>query len=189
MNTFYIEVNKKDIAYVNRKLADAPGKAARVLRNAINQTATVANRKIKNGRSAGYTIKAGAFNSEIQIQRANLGHLDATIKSQGRPRTIQQFKISRPKSGVKADITKSGLKNLVNAAGAAAFVAPGGRASGLIVQRETKARYPLKVLHSNSVPMMVSKIYEGERGGQGELQPFIEKTLHDKIREQVKKIL
>ena len=37
--------------------------------------------------------------------------------------------------------------------------------------------------------MMVSKIYEGERGGQGDLQPFIEKTLHDKIREQVKKIL
>ena len=99
MNTFYIEVNKKDIAYINRKLADAPGKAARVLRNAINQTATIANRKIKSGRSAGYTIKAGAFNSEIQIQRANLGHLDATIKSQGRPRTIQQFKVSRPKVG------------------------------------------------------------------------------------------
>ena len=108
MNTFYIEVNKKDIAYINRKLATRYLRVLRVLRNAINQTATIANRKIKSGRSAGYTIKAGAFNSEIQIQRANLGHLDATIKSQGRPRTIQQFKVSRPKSGVKADITKSG---------------------------------------------------------------------------------
>ncbi len=189
MSSFYIEVDKNDLKYVQKKFRDAPKNAARVLRNAINQTATVANRKIKSGRSAGYTIKAGAFNSEIKIQRANLGHLDATIKSQGRPRTIQQFKTSKPKSGVKADITKSGLKSLVNSAGAAAFVAPGGAAGGLIVQRETKARYPLKVLHSNSVPKMVEKIYQGERGGQGDLQPFIEKTLHDKVQEQVKKIL
>lgn len=189
MSGFYIEVDKQDMKRVQKAFDDAPQKAKRVLRNAINQTATVALRKIKQGRSAGYTIKAGTFNSEIQTQRANEGHLDATIKSQGRPRTIQQFKTSKLKSGVKADITKSGLKTLVNAQGASAFIGTGGRVSGLIVQREGKSRYPLKVLHSNSIPMMVGKIYEGERGGQGDMQPFVEKTLHDKIRQQVAKII
>lgn len=189
MSGFYIEVDKRDMKRVQKVLEDAPKKVPRVLRNAINQTATLALRKIKQGRTAGYTIKAGTFNKEIETQRANAGHLDATIKSQGRPRTVQQFKISKPKSGVKADITKSGLKQLVNSAGASAFIVPGGSASGLIAQRESKSRFPIKVLHSNSVPMMVRKIYEGERGGQGDVQKYIKKTLHDKIREQVAKII
>lgn len=189
MSDFYIEVDKRDMKRVQKVLEDTPKKVPRVLRSAINQTATIAMRKIKQGRGAGYTIKASTFNSEIQTQRASESHLDATIKSQGRPRTVQQFKISKPKSGVKADITKSGLKGLVNSAGASAFIVPGGRANGLIAQRETKSRFPIKVLHSNSVPMMVRKIYEGERGGQGEMQEFIAKTLHDKVWEQVRKVI
>lgn len=187
MSGFYIEVDKDDLKYVQKKIREAPQKAKRVLRNAINQTATQTNRKLKKGRSAGYTISAGAFNSEIQIQRANLGHLDATIKSHGRPRTIQQFKHSVEASA--ASVTKGGMKSIINSAGARVFMGTGGAVEGRIVQRETKARYPLRVIVSNSVPKMVEKIYEGERGGQGDLQPFIEKTLHDKIREQVKKIL
>lgn len=83
MSDFYIEVDKRDMNRVQKVLEDAPKKVPRVLRSAINQTATLALRKIKQGRSAGYTIKAGTFNSEIQTQRANEGHLDATIKSQG----------------------------------------------------------------------------------------------------------
>lgn len=88
-----------------------------------------------------------------------------------------------------ADITKSGMKNIINSVGAKLFVASGGDADGRIVQRETKKRYPLRVIVSNSVPKMVEKIYEGERGGQGDMQPFIEKTLHEKVMEQVEKVL
>ena len=115
MSGFYIEVDKDDLKYVQKKFREAPQKAKRVLRNAINQTATQTNRKLKKGRSAGYTISAGAFNSEIQIQRANLGHLDATIKSHGRPRTIQQFKHSVEASA--ASVTKGGMKSIINSAG------------------------------------------------------------------------
>lgn len=143
----------------------------------------------KAGKNPEDYIAASKFNKEIQTQRANLGHLDATIKSQGRPRTAKEFKHSKPKAGVKLDITKTGLKSLVNSAGAHAFIGPGGKIAGLIAQREGKAKLPIKILHSNSVPMMVGKIYEGERGGQGNMQPFIEKTLHEKVMEQVEKVL
>lgn len=188
-NNFYIQVDQSDLDYVNNALSAAPKNAKRVMRSAINKTATLVVRKLKKGRSAGYTVKAGAFNSEIKTQRANMSHLDATIKSQGKPRTIQQFKIADTGRGHKVDVTKTGLKSLVNAAGATTFVGTGGKVEGLIVQRETKSRYPLRVIVANSVPKMVEKIYEGERGGQGDMEEFIQKTLHDKVREQVAKVI
>lgn len=187
MSNIYIEVDKNDLRYIQRKFRETPKNAKRVLRSAINQTATAAMKKIRKGGAAGYTIDRGAFKSQINVQRANLSHLDATIKSQGRPRTLQRFKHDVPSSA--ADITKSGMKNIINSVGAKLFVASGGDADGRIVQRETKKRYPLRVIVSNSVPKMVEKIYEGERGGQGDMQPFIEKTLHEKVMEQVEKVL
>ena len=39
MSGFYIEVDKDDLKYVQKKFREAPQKAKRVLRNAINQTA------------------------------------------------------------------------------------------------------------------------------------------------------
>lgn len=189
MSGFYIEVDKEDLKYINKKFQFAQNNTTRVLRNAINQTATVAMRTIKRGRAAGYTINAPAFNSEVEIQRANAAHLDATIKSHGKTRTIQQFKLKSTGNGHKADVTKTGLKKLVNAAGANTFVGTGGKTKGLIVQRETKNPYPLRVIVSNSVPKMVEQIYKGERGGQGDMQEKIQQTLHDKIREQVEKLL
>lgn len=189
MSGFYIEVDKDDLKYIQKKFSGAQKNVTRVLRNAINQTATVSLKKIKAGKSTGYTIKAGEFNKEIQVQRANAAHLDATIKSKGEPRTILQFKTTTPKYGIKTDITKTGLKKLVNSAGAKAFIGTGGKVDGRPVQRETEKRYPLRILHSNSVPMMVKKIYEGERGGQGDMQPFVQKTLHEKIMQQVEKLI
>ena len=45
---------------------------------------------------------------------------------------------------------------------------------GLIMQRETGARYPVRVLRSVSVPKMIEKVYQGERGVKGALDPVIE---------------
>lgn len=115
--------------------------------------------------------------------------MDATIKAKGRTRTIKEFKTKMSTHGAKTDITKSGLKALVNEAGATAFMATGGKVAGLYVQRETRERYPLRVLHANSVPIMVRKIYEGERGRQGNLEPYIQKLLYKNLSKQIDKIL
>lgn len=60
---------------------------------------------------------------------------------------------------------------------------------GLIMQRETGARYPVRVLRSVSVPKMIEKVYKGERGIKGKLDPVIEKTLRDEIESEIKKVL
>ena len=99
------------------------------------------------------------------------------------------FKTSAPKKGAKADVTKTGLKSLRTDGGGAAFILKGGRAAGLIAQRTSKARFPLRVLYGNSVPKMVEKIWEGERGGQGDLTEAIRQRLMEEISAEIAKIM
>jgi len=189
MSQIYIEINQADLKKVTSKLKDLE-KAPNHLKNAINRTATQAMKMIREGRSQGYTIKAGRFNKDIRIQRANAAHLDATIKASGRPPTLSKsFKTSYPKAGGKADITKSGLKRLVTATGGAAFIPPGGKAAGLMAQRRGSERHPIKVLYGNSVPKMVEKIWEGERGGQGEMEDKVRKHLHEEIQKEIARLM
>ena len=115
--------------------------------------------------------------------------MDATIKSKGRPPTIQNFKTSAPKSGGRADIVKSGLKTIAPKGGGKAFIGPGGKIAGLMVKRESKARDSIKVLHGPSVPKMVEKIYKGERGGQGDMESKVRERLHKEILAEVEKLL
>ncbi|MCD8364773.1 MAG: hypothetical protein LUC83_02970 [Clostridiales bacterium] len=188
-NGIYIEVDQADIKRVQNKLKDA-SKASSKIKNAINRTVTQAMRQIRAGRSQGYTIKAGRFNQDIKTQRANAAHLDATIKASGRTPTLKgNFKTSTPKAGAKADITKSGLKSLRTSGGGAAFIGPGGSIEGLIAQRTTSARYPLRVLYGNSVPKMVEKIWEGERGGQGDMTEEIRAKLMEEMRKEIAKLI
>ena len=186
-NMIEFQIDEATMTAVQAKLKSMKAKTPNAMRNAINQTATATNRKIKKGRSEGYTIKAG--DKQVTVQRANRAHMDATIKAKGRTRTIKEFKTKMSSHGAKTDITKSGLKSLVNEAGATAFMATGGKVVGRYVQRETRERYPLKVLHANSVPIMMRKIYEGERGKQGNLEPYIQKLLYKNLSKQIDKIL
>lgn len=189
MEYFKVEIDKKQLRALTFKLKNAEKDTPKHLRNAINRTVTEAMRQIRAGRAQGYTIKAGRFTQGIRVQRATASHLDATIKSSGRPPTIKNFKTTTPKSGAKADITKTGLKSLRKGEAGAAFILRGGKAAGLIAQRKTRKRFPLRILYGNSVPKMVEKIWEGERGGQGDLTDEIRERLLKEISIEIAKIM
>jgi hypothetical protein len=185
----YVEVDQSDVKKVLSKLKNME-QAPRHLRNAINRTATVAMKMIKQGRSQGYTIKTSRFNQDIKKVPATAEHLNATIQTKGKPPTLtKSFKTSMPKAGGKADITKSGLKRLVTATGGAAFIPTGGKAEGLMAQRRGSSRSPIKVLYGNSVPKMVEQIYQGKRGGQGDMEDVIRKRLHEEMMAEIAKIM
>ena len=184
----YIEVDQADLAKINRAFGRAE-KAPQHLKNAINRTATQAKKMLVAGRSAGYTVKAARFNQDIRLYRASAGRLDATIKSKGRPPTIQRFKTTAPKSGGKADIVKTGLKQIAPNGGGKAFIGPGGKIAGLMVKRTSKERNSIEVLHGPSVPKMVEKIYKGERGGQGDMENKIRERLHKEMMVEMEKLL
>lgn len=178
------EISRRDLQYVQRKLRDMETKAPRVIKNAINHTAKEGRKKLAAGAQSSYTVKSGGFNSRMKIQNATNTRLYAVIRAKDRPLTITRFHTTAPMGGGRADIVKGGLKELVGSKKIKAF-----KQGGLIMQRKTKERFPLKVLRSNSVPKMLEKVYSGERGIEGELAPVIQKTLHDEIKKEIKKLM
>lgn len=178
------EVSKTDLKYVQGKLKGIEEKAPRVLKNAINHTAKQARKTLAAGVQGAYTVKSGGFNSRMKIQNATAGRLYAVVRSEGRTLTIKRFHTTTPASGARADIVKTGLKQILGPKKIKAF-----KRKGLIMQRETAKRYPVKVLRSVSVPKMLEKVYKGERGMKGALSPVIEKTLHDEISAEIAKLI
>lgn len=183
-----VEVDKADMRALQFKMRNMMEKTPSRLKNAINRTGTQAVKMLVSGTKGGYTYKK-SIRKDLHIQKANPSHLDYTITASGKPHTLSKsFKTSKPKSGGKADVTRSGLKRLVTATGGAAFVPSAGKAEGLMAQRKGRSRFPIKVLYGNSVPKMVEKIYHGERGGQGDMEPEIQKILHAEIKKEIAKI-
>ena len=178
------EISREDLRYVQRRLKRIETEAPKAFKNAINHTAKEARKKLAAGAQGAYTVKNGGFNSRMRIQNATNTKLYAVIRSKDKPLTITRFHATAPKSGGKADIFKSGLKVLIGPKQIKAF-----KRGGLIMQRKSADRYPVKVLRSVSVPKMLEKVYEGERGIEGALGPEIQRTLHDEIRKEVRKLI
>ena len=183
------EVNKADLKYVQSKLKGMESQAPRVIKNAINQTAREARKKLATGAQAAYTVKQAGWNNHMKIQPATTGNLVAVIRANDKPLTLPRFSYRGNKKGkggsaAAADIVKGGLKEIVGGMGIKAF-----KANGLIMQRKGKERLPVKVLHSNSVPKMIEKVYEGERGVEGALREPINEALHNHISEQIAKLV
>ncbi len=178
------EISREDLRYVQRRLKRIETEAPKAFKNAINHTAKEARKKLAAGAQGAYTVKNGGFNSRMRIQNATNTKLYAVIRSKDKPLTITRFHATAPKSGGKADIVKSGLKELIGPKQIKAF-----KRGGLIMQRKSADRYPVKVLRSVSVPKMLEKVYEGERGIEGALGPEIQRSLHDEIRKEVRKLI
>ena len=57
------EVNKADLKFVQNKLKGMESQAPRVIKNAINQTAREARKKLATGAQAAYTVKQAGWNN------------------------------------------------------------------------------------------------------------------------------
>lgn len=186
------EFDKKDLAFVINKLKKAREKAPQVFRNAVNRTAADAKKKMAEGAQASYTVKKRDFNSHMPIKKASVGHLSATITAKGQMLSVTDYKYTAPTSGAKADIVKTGLKQ-IHRNGNKAFLMRGKSRMNtppfLLAVRVGKEHLPVQVLHANSVPKMLEMVYQGERGIWGSLDPIIQKKLHDAIVEEVRKQL
>lgn len=189
----HIEVDKEDMKKIMSKLRGAKKDVPKHLRNAINRVVTQTMKQIREGRKEAYTITASRFNQAITVQRATVNHLDATIKSAARPPTIRNFKISASKRyGVRADVNRTGLK-MLEAPGAygKAFIPTSGKLAGLVTQRRIGAGNGgrFRVPYGPSVPKMIEMIWQGKRGGQGNMQQDMRERLHDEIRAEIAKII
>lgn len=187
-----IEVNESDIKWAQKKLKGMETKAQRVLKNAINHTAKQARKSLMQGAQGRYAVKNAGFNSRIKIYNATNTNLSASVYARDRTLTLPRFHTTSPKSGVKSEVLKgSGLKEVISRKNGEirAFRAKGGKAAGLIVQRRTEAKYPLKVLRSISVPKMLEIVYLGRGGISEALEPEIKRTFRDEVKKEIAKLV
>ena len=182
--TITYKLDEGEFAAITKKLQDIAGNKARVyIARALNKTATTARVKLAAKAQASYTVKTGGFKKDMQIKKASAGDLTAIIRSHGDTLDIKKFKYSAPKSGVKVDIVRSGLKPL-GKYGNKAFVGRGS-ANGHVYVRQTKDRLPIEKLKSKSTPYMIgsrNRVY-------GVLEPQIKSDLKKYMGQQIKALI
>ena len=184
------EVNKADLAFVQKKLQGLGRKGPRVIAKAINYTAIDAVRQLAHGAQSTYTVKVKGFQEAMDIQKATPGNLVAIIKSTDSPIRLTGYTHrggSKKKGGKGASaqvLVAGSLKEIVNGSGTKAF-----KKKGQILQRQTQESYPLRVMYSNSIPKMIEKVYKGERGANRAIKQTINDKLHLHISQEVAKLV
>jgi hypothetical protein len=173
---FSVKIDKED---VERRLGDLKSKAPRVIAKGLNDTAKQARRRLADKARETYTVKIGGFTNHVKFkQRASAGSLEAILGVDGRTLTLNRFAMRQNYTYAKV-LQAGSFKELRNQAGALSF-----NRNGLILQRKTKNRYPLKGLHGPSVPSMI-----GSKRVYGILEPHINSDLKKNIDAAIAKIV
>ena len=132
-----------------------------------------------------YTIKSGGFNKSMTIKKANYSNLEGIIESKGKPIELIKYRYSKGKKTTKARVLQSsGLKSLEKN-GIKAFVTKFANGHASIAQRRGKERLPIKILFSNSIPMMIGN----EKRVYGIVEPEINDYLRKKLDYHISKVL
>lgn len=182
------EVNRQDVVRVMKELTRLEKSTPGNVKNAINRTATKVRRMMVQGMKSTYTLKEGFRAGTLDLFRASPGALVATIKAQGRPRQTKEFQHGDGGAGVSVAIRKGGGKLVKGREDAGpAFIATGGKVAGMIVQRLGKARTPIDVLHSNSIPKMAEMSWKGKANGP-ELEGIAQRILYEEIATEIDKL-
>lgn len=180
----------KRLDYIAEQLGEFKDQAPKVLKNAINDTARKSKKLLAAEAKSKYTVKNAGFTKALQMKNATAKTLTAKIESRGEPLQLSRYKVSpaSPKSETKTTKAKvyseSSMKPLEKD-GIKAFVTKFASGHVAVAQREGKERYPIKVLYSMAVPMMIGN----EKKVMKKLRPEILKILDEQTDVQIKKLL
>lgn len=185
------EFDEALLKVVEDALGNMKSQSRKVLKNAVNATARQAKKDLAKKAQETYVVKQSRFTKAMDTQNATQGNLTATIKVTSAQLALKDFKASptsyktgraRP-SAVRAKVlVSSGMKPLV--AGTKAFIVKFKNGHVDIAQRKGKARYPIKKLLSNSIPVMIGnedKVY-------GVVEPDIYDNLMGNILKEIRKV-
>lgn len=151
-----VDVDKKMIREVEKRLGEMSHKAPNVISNALNRALTNVSTNISKEVRKEYVIKAGDVKETLKKQKSTKSTLSASVRSVGGPVPLDRFRVSprtvqpKRKKPIKIAVKKDGLKETLGA-----FIAD---ISGIkVFKRQTKRRLPIKRLFGPSVPQMVNE--------------------------------
>lgn len=171
--------------YVVKRLGTFKDKAPKVMCKSINDTAKWARRELAQEAKKTYTVKQGRFNKNMKIENARYSNLEATIKSEGAPMKLAEYKYSAGKKTTKAQVKLSGGLKALEKGGIKAFVTSFASGHVAVAQRRGPERLPIKELYSNSIPVMIGN----EKEVYGIVEPEIEEKLMQSIEKHIQKVL
>ncbi len=183
------DVNKR-LDYIAKQLGEFKDQAPKVLKNAINDTARKSKKLFASEAKTKYTVKNAGFTKSLQMKNATTKTLTAKIESRGEPLQLSRFKVSPSSPRTESKTTKakvyseSSIKPLEKD-GIKAFVTKFASGHVAVAQREGKERYPIRVLYSMSVPMMIGN----EKKVMKKMRPEILKILNEQTDVEIKKLL
>ncbi len=175
------EFDQKSLSKLSKFFMQFDDRAKRALKNAINKTARKTRTDLKSTTTSVYThAKARQVQNAEKLTNASAANLEAKIIVKGRPMLVQSgFKATTPKRGAKVAV-KGDLRELIGPSGIRGF----GH-NGMVLQRKTEARRPLRAPVGPSVPNMMRP--EGEV--YQKVEPEIQDTLQKNVEAEVRRIL
>lgn len=196
-----ISVDVNEIRKVLGKLEPEQQNVA--LKKALKLTAEQARDRLGKKAQETYTVKKTGFIKAMKI-RATSGMVpSATIRSDGKPLPLKDFKVSKAGRTTRAQVLKHGSLKKLERGGIKAFVnniadkeqtrkkdtAKGKKGSKVrhiaVAQRDGKQRLGIKEKYSNSIPVMLgSKKYV-----YGLVEPYIADNLQENLKKFVDQAL
>lgn len=190
-----IVVEQESNKELNRILKEMPTKGKATLRKAVNETATKARDMLADTAREEYTVKKSNFKKDMKINKARGNNLVAVIKTQGRPLSQIDFKVTRatynpsnrPKVHKGKILQSNSLKEL-RSGSVKAFVVKfksghvdiAQRVPGTHMQSNPK-KEKIETRYSPSIPQMIGSEYHVLRHNK----PLIENMLKEYLRKHI----
>lgn len=171
--------------YVEKRLGDLKSKTPKVIAKSINDTAKWARRALADEARKTYTVRLAGFNGAMKIKNARYSNLEAIIKTEGETIQLVKYHKSAGKKATKAEVLSGGGLKALEKKGIKAFVTKFANGHASIAQRRGKERLPIKILFSNSIPMMIGN----EKRVYGIVEPEINDYLRKKLDYHISKVL
>lgn len=151
------KIDTKGLEKQMKKLRNFPKSARKASARAINRTLTFNNKRVSQLVRQNYNIKSGEVKGTIKLRRANPSNLSASIKSTGGRLSLSKFSRGasswRKGKNVRVKVKKTSNKT-VNTTPKAFIANVGGNLH--IAKRKGGSKFPIEVLHTLSVPQMIS---------------------------------
>ena len=173
-----IGVNVEDIRRVLYKLE--PEKQNKTLQKALKATAEQARARLAEKAQDSYTIKNAGFKKAMRIRATSGSSPEATIYAAGAPIPLKNFKVSKAKNTLRAQVVKQGKLKELERGGIKAFIN-----HIAVAQRKGKERLKINEKYSSSVPAMLGS----QKHVYGLVEPYIAGDLQMNLRKFVDQTL
>ncbi|MFY0521018.1 phage tail protein [Lysinibacillus sp. UGB7] len=149
-----IELNLRQVEYVQEIFRNTPQQVPKVVSRAINRSAHAARAQANRSVREHYNIKQRDVSSTIKVRTASPDNLTASIRSSGEPLKLMTFRVS-PNGPKKVKQVTVGVKKGSRKRIKGAFVTGMNSGHVNVFTRVTKKRLPIRGHYGPSVPQMI----------------------------------